>query len=89
MVTDDAGVLSERELKLTAALYASLGAHRFIRKSGRLPKAIGDDCNWLPVQKIIAARGVDFALTPDEQVIYDAFVREGRVPSSAVRVLAA
>ena len=88
-VTDETGLLTERELKLTAALYASLGAHRFMRKSGQLPQAIGDDCHWLPVQRIVATRGVDFILTKDEQYIYDAFVRAGRVPGAAVRVEAA
>jgi hypothetical protein len=87
MVTDDAGVLSERELKLTAALYARLGAHRHVRRRGRLPKLTDDGCHWVPVQEIVRARGVDLSLTPDEQLVYDAFCRAGRVPGGAVRVM--
>ena len=86
MVYDDAGVLSERELRLTAALYARLGAHRRMR-SGRLTPLKDDGCQWVPVQEIVRARGVDLALTPDEQMVYDAFVRAGRVPGGAVRVM--
>ena len=86
-VCDEAGVLSERDLKLTAALCATLGVHQQVRRSGRLPEVVGDDCNWLPVLQIIATRGVDLALTPDEQLIYDAFWRAGRVPTGAVRVM--
>jgi len=86
MVYDEAGVLSERELKLTAALYARLGAHRRMRR-GRLPRLVDDGCNWLPVQDIVRARGVDLLLTPDEQLVYDAFCRTGRVEGGAVRVM--
>ncbi len=87
MVYDDTGVLSERELKLTAALYARLGAHRHMRRRGRLPGLPDDGCHWVPVQEIVRARGVDLSLTPDEQAVYDAFCRAGRVPGGAVRVM--
>ena len=86
MVYDDAGVLSERDLRLTAALYARLGAHRGMRR-GRLPQVDDDGCHWVPVQEIVRTRGVDLSLTPDEQLVYDAFCRSGRVPGGAVRVM--
>lgn len=85
-VCDDAGLLSEQDLKLTAALWADQGADDHLRRSGRLPDAIGDD-SWWAVPQIIATRGTDLALTPDEQLVYDAFCREGRVPNSAVRLM--
>jgi hypothetical protein len=88
MVHDDDGVLSERELRLTAALYARLGAHRRMRR-GQVPRLEDDGCQWVPVGEIVSERGVDLALTPDEQQVYDAFCRMGRVPGGAVRLLAA
>jgi hypothetical protein len=86
MVYDESGLLSERELKLTAALYARLGAHRHMRR-GRLPQLVDDGCHWVPVQEIVRERGVDLSLTRDEQVIYDAFCRAGRVNGGSVRVM--
>ena len=86
MVYDESGVLSERELKLTAALYARLGAHRRMRR-GRVPRLADDGCHWVPVQEIVRERGVDLSLTPDEQVVYDAFCRAGRVNGGSVRVM--
>jgi hypothetical protein len=86
MVVDEAGALSERELRLTAALYAHFGAATQVRR-GRLPRIEDDGCHWVPVQEIVRTRGVDLALTADEQVVYDAFCRAGRVPGGAVRVM--
>jgi len=86
MVYDESGVLSERELKLTAALYTRLGAHRRMRR-GRLPRLVDDGCHWVPVQEILRERGVDLSLTPDEQLVYDAMRRAGRVHGGAVRVM--
>jgi hypothetical protein len=87
MVCDDNGVLTERELKLTAALYARLGAHRHVRRRAELPELADDGCHWLPVQEIVRSRGIDLLLTADEQLVYDAFCRAGRVPGGAVRVM--
>ena len=86
MVVDETGALSERELKLTAALYAHFGAHKRMKR-GRLPKLDDDGCHWVPVQQIVRSRGVDLSLTPDEQVVYDAFLKAGRVQGAAVRVM--
>lgn len=87
-VYDDAGVLSERELRLTAALYTRLGAHQRMRR-GRVPQLEDDGCQWVPVREIVRERGVDLSLTPDEQRVYDAFCKMGRVPGGAVRVMEA
>lgn len=86
MVYDESGVLSDRELKLTAALYARLGAHRRMRR-GRVPQLVDDGCHWVPVQEIVRERGVDLLLTPDEQLVYDALCRAGRVHGGSVRVM--
>ncbi len=86
MVVDETGALSERELKLTAALYVHFGAHTRMKR-GRLPKLDDDGCHWVPVQQIVRTRGVDLSLTREEQVVYDAFIRAGRVQGAAVRVM--
>ncbi len=86
MVTDETGVLSERDLKLTAALYAHFGAAKAVR-SGKMPRIEEDGLHWVPVQQIVRARGVDLTLTADEQVVYDAFCKTGRVPGGAVRIM--
>ena len=36
---------------------------------------------------IIEERGLDFELTPDEQLVYDALIREGRLSGGAVRLV--
>jgi len=86
MVYDESGVLSERDLRLTAALYAHFGAAQQVRR-GKMPRIDDDGCHWVPVQEIVRTRGVDLQLTADEQLIYDAFCRSGRVPGGSVRVM--
>lgn len=77
--------ITHRELKLTAALYThipDLLAH--VKATGRLPEEI-NPCPWLcmPLRQIIETRGTDITLNPDEQLIYDAIVREGRLPGGS------
>jgi hypothetical protein len=83
----DRNELRERELKLTAAVYAAHGAAEHVRKTGRLPDRIGGPWSVIPMRLIIEERGVDLTLTPDEQLVYDAIVREGRLPGGAVRLV--
>src|SRR5262245_26103163 len=80
--------LSEQELRLTAAVYASHGAAKHVRETGKLPESIGGLWSVIPMRRIIAERGADFALTEDEQLIYEAILREGRLPGGAVRLVA-
>jgi hypothetical protein len=75
---------TKRELKLTAAVYARLGAAKHVRETGRLPDEIGGSWNYMPMNKIIQERGTDIALNPDEQLIYDAIIRERRLPGGSV-----
>ncbi len=76
---------SERELRLTAAVYARHnGVTEHVRRTGRLPKRIGGAWSVLVMNAVIKERGTDFELTPEEQVIYDTIVREQRLPGGSV-----
>jgi hypothetical protein len=83
----DLGDLTERELRLTAAVYARLGAARHLRQTGRLPDQIGGAWNIIAMRVVLRERGTDPTLTPDEQLVFDAIIREGRLPGGAVRLV--
>ncbi len=78
--------LSEKELKLTAAVYAKHMAAEHLKKTGKLPDSIGGMWSSIPMRLIIEERGTDLTLTPDEQLVYDAIIRENRLPGGAVRL---
>jgi hypothetical protein len=78
---------SDRDLKLTAAVYAMHGAADHLRKTGRLPDKIGGPWSVIPMRLVIERRGTDLTLTPDEQLIYEAIIREGRLPGGVVRLV--
>jgi len=70
-----------KELKLTAALYASRpGVIDHVRAAGKLPPAISMGGGDVGLRLLIKYRGADIDLTPDEELVYDAIVREGRWP---------
>ena len=83
----DADWPSERELKVTAVLYARLGAVAHLRETGRLADRIGGMQNYIPMNLVLRERGTDPTLTEDEQLVYDAIVREHRLPGGAVRLV--
>jgi len=78
--------LAEKELKLTAAVYAKHGTAAHLRRTGKLPDRIGGMWSVIPMRLVIEERGTDLTLRPDEQLIYDAIVREGRLPGGSVRL---
>lgn len=79
--------LTVQELKLTAALYAKRGAADYVKQTGKLPKTINNGGMHIGMRLLIAERGRDITLTPDEQVVYDAIVREKRLPGGAVHLV--
>jgi hypothetical protein len=83
----DADWPSERELKVTAVLYVRLGAVPYLRETGRLADRIGGTWNSIPMNLVLRERGTDPTLTEDEQLVYDAIIREHRLPGGAVRLI--
>ena len=80
--------LSVRELKLTAALYAQItGVLAHIKKTGKLPKVINNGGAHIGMRLLIEKRGTDITLDADEQLVYDAILREGRLPGGSVRLV--
>lgn len=82
--------MNERELKLTAALYASrpdIVDH--VRRFGRLPKTMRIGGADIGMRLLIRKRGTDIQLTEDEQLVYDALLRSGRTPGGRVVLLPA
>jgi hypothetical protein len=80
-------IYSEKELKLTAAVYAtSSWVVETIRKTGKLPETIDPGGFPIAANVIICQRGADITLTEDEQLVYDAILRERRLPGGSVRL---
>jgi hypothetical protein len=79
--------ISERALRLTAAVYTLLGAADYLKVHGRLPERIGGPWNYLPANYIIEQRGLEFELTEDELLVYEAIRRERRLPGGSVVLL--
>lgn len=80
--------VTELELKLTAAVYSRMGAATHVKETGKLPDSIGGLWNVIPMQLILKERGSNPTLTLDEQLVYDAIIRESRLPGGAVRLVA-
>jgi hypothetical protein len=79
--------LSDRELRLTAVVYVQLGILPHLKRTGRLPDTIGGFWNCIPMRLVIEERGTDLVLTDDEQLVYEAIIREGRLSGGAVRLI--
>ncbi|MCI0534810.1 MAG: hypothetical protein L0Z50_06255 [Verrucomicrobiales bacterium] len=76
---------SKRELKLTAALYAKMrGVLEHVRRTGKLPDKIENGGAHIGMRLLIQKRGTNITLTDDEQLIYDAIIREERLPRGGV-----
>jgi hypothetical protein len=84
----DENIYSEKELKLTAAVYASRAAVvETIRETGKLPETIELGGFPIATNVIIRQRGTDITLSEDEQLVYDAILRERRLPGGSVRLV--
>ncbi len=79
---------TDRELRLTAIVYARLGVVPHLKQTGRLPETIGGLWNCFPARHVIAERGTDPVLTDEEQLVYEAILREGRLPGGCMHWLA-
>lgn len=77
---------TDAELKLTAAVYTRHGAATYLKEHGRLPDNIGGSWNVIPMRLGAQERGRDLTLTEDEQLVYDAILREARLPGGVMRL---
>jgi hypothetical protein len=85
---DSGGTHSEAELKLTAALYAARpGVVEHVRATGRLPERINMGGAEIGLRHLIKDRGRDITLTEDEQLVYDAIVRDRRLPGGSAHLV--
>jgi hypothetical protein len=74
--------LSDKQLKRTAALLASRpGVVDHVRRTGRLPAEISLGGAHIGARLLIEQRGWDIVLREDEQLVYDALVRERKQKS--------
>jgi hypothetical protein len=81
-------IYSEKELKLTAAVYATReGVVKTIRETGKLPESIALGGFLIAANVIIRKRGTEIILTEDEQLVYDAILSEHRLPGGSVRLV--
>jgi len=77
---------SNKEIKLTAAVYATQKDWlQHVKDTGRLPED-PKPRPWLGgvANVIIRRRGRDITLSPDEQRVYDAILKERRLPGGGV-----
>ena len=78
----------EQELKLTAILYANKpGVVEYLKKKGTLPKRIDPGGFHIGMNVILRTRGRDPVLKEDEQLVYEAILRERRLPGGSVILL--
>jgi hypothetical protein len=81
--------MSDRERKLTAAIYAQLpGVVDHVRRSGKLPprmKAAGGAEIGLRV--LVQERGIDIELTENERLVFEAIKACGDVPAGCAVLL--
>lgn len=77
-----------KELKLTAAVYATCrGVVEHIRATGHLPNDIQSEGLHIASRVLIQERGADIALTPDEELVLRAILRDRKLPAGGVRLL--
>lgn len=79
--------ITDRELRVTAPTYARQGAAKYLKEHGRLPVVIGGLWNYIPQNLVLKERGPDLVLTDDEQLVYDAIMRESRLPGGVTRLV--
>jgi hypothetical protein len=79
---------SERELKLTAALYAKMkDVLKHVRATGKLPRKMSDGGAEIGLRLLIESRGPDIKLTAEEKLVYDAILRCKTLPAGRVLLI--
>lgn len=76
------------ELKITAILYSGRpGVVDQVKRTGKLPKTIPNGGMEIALRKTIERRGLDPDLSMDEQLVYEAILRENRLPGGGARLV--
>ena len=76
------------ELKITAILYANNpNVVAYLKETGNLPEDIPNGGFPTGMRVIIERRGMDPELREDEQLVYEAILREGTLPGGGVRLV--
>ena len=76
------------ELKLTAILYAhNPQVVAYLKKTGKLPEEIHDAGFATGLRITIETRGVNPKLREDEYLVYEAILRENRLPGGGARLV--
>lgn len=79
---------SIREIKVTAMVYASRNSIvEHVRATGKLPEVIPLGGFPTACSVLTRQRGTDPILNDDEKLVYDAIVRERRLPAGGVRLI--
>lgn len=79
---------SNRELKLTAAVYVTdLYMVEYIREHGSLPDEIDTGGMHIGMRLLIERRGTDIELSEEEKLVYDAILSSGRLSGSVVNLV--
>jgi len=63
------------------------GVLTHVKEFGTLPLKIDASFAYIPMRLIIEARGADITLTPNEQLVYDALIRGGRLSGGWVHLV--
>lgn len=76
---------SERELKLTAALYAQMkGVLEHVRATGKLPQKMRHGGADIGMRLLIERRGTNIKLTAEEKLVYEAILRAKKLRAGHV-----
>jgi hypothetical protein len=82
--------MSERERKLTSAVYAQNPAVlEHVRREGRLPRSVPGGGREIGLRVLVRQRGLDLHLTEPEREIYGALVTDGDAPGGRAVLLGA
>jgi hypothetical protein len=82
--------MSERERKLTSAVYAQIPAVlEHVRREGRFPGTVAGGGREIGLRAVVQRRGLDLHLTEAEQEIFDALGAEGDAPAGRAVLLGA
>jgi hypothetical protein len=81
-------VFRDEEIKITAILYANKRkVVEYLKKHGKLPRKIDPGGMHIGMRVILSTRGRDPVLTEKEQLVYDAILRERRLPGGSVLII--